>query len=117
MPWFSVAYSSFSRAACTEAAQRASVIAGIPEQKLQTDGYFRTIHSAALRCLGVDSKVIVDQETVSGKSFTRKSSESHEVVMLERSPPRSTRHSVSGTRRERGSQGLVRYFAATGGYL
>jgi hypothetical protein len=68
-PWFSIAYSSFSRAACLEAAQRASVITGIPEQKLQTDGYFRTIHSAALRCLGVDSKVILDQETATGKKW------------------------------------------------
>ncbi len=68
-PWFSIAYSSFSRAACLEAAQRASVITGIPEQKLQTDGYFRTIHSAALRCLGVDPKVILDQETAAGKKW------------------------------------------------
>ncbi len=69
MKWFEIGYSSFSRAACLEAAQRASVITGVPEDKLQKDGYFRTIHSAALRCLGVDSKVIVDQETVSGKKF------------------------------------------------
>jgi superfamily I DNA/RNA helicase len=69
MPWWQIGFCSFSRAACTEAAQRASVITGIPEQKLQTDGYFRTIHSAALRCLGVDPKVIVDQETSAGKKF------------------------------------------------
>jgi superfamily I DNA/RNA helicase len=69
MPWWQIGFCSFSRAACTEAAQRASVITGIPEQKLQTDGYFRTIHSAALRCLGVDPKVIVDQETAAGKKF------------------------------------------------
>ena len=69
MPWFAIGYASFSRAACLEAAQRASVITGIPEQKLQTEGFFKTTHSACLKCLGIDSKVIVDQETAAGKKF------------------------------------------------
>jgi len=69
MPWFSVGYASFSRAACTEAAQRASVITGVPEQKLQTEGYFRTLHSSCLKGLGIDPKVILDQETAAGKKW------------------------------------------------
>lgn len=69
MPWFAIGYASFSRAACTEAAQRASLITRVPEQKLQTEGYFRTLHSSCLKGLGVDSKVIVDQETSAGKKF------------------------------------------------
>ena len=69
MPWFAIGYASFSRAACTEAAQRASLITGVPEQKLQTEGFFRTLHSSCLKGLGVDPKVILDQETATGKKW------------------------------------------------
>jgi superfamily I DNA/RNA helicase len=69
LKWFNIGYASFSRAACLEAAQRASAITGVPEEKLQKEGYFRTIHSSALRGLGVDSKVIIDPESAAGKKW------------------------------------------------
>ena len=67
--WDQVAFCSFSRAACQEAARRASVITGVDPERLQKDGWFRTIHSAAFRLLAVDSKSIVDHDTKAGKEF------------------------------------------------
>lgn len=69
MKWHEIGYSSFSRAACREAAERAARITGVDVDKLQNEGFFRTIHSAALRLLGVDPKLIIDHESKSGREF------------------------------------------------
>lgn len=58
--WHEIGFFSFSRAACAEAAERASKLCGVEPEKLQHDGFFRTLHSAALRMLGVDAKVLID---------------------------------------------------------
>lgn len=58
--WHEIGFFSFSRAACAEAAERASKLCGVDPDKLQHDGFFRTLHSAALRMLGVDAKVLID---------------------------------------------------------
>jgi len=67
--WDQIGFSSFSRAACAEAARRASVITGVDPDRLQKDGWFRTIHSCAFRLLGVDSKSILDHDTKAGRDF------------------------------------------------
>ena len=67
--WSQVGYSSFSRSACLEAAQRASKLTGVDSDRLQRDGFFRTIHSAVLRLLGLDPKTILDHESAEGKRF------------------------------------------------
>lgn len=67
--WSQIGYSSFSRSACLEAAQRASKLTGIDTDRLQTQGFFRTIHSAVLRLLGLDHKTILDHESAEGKRF------------------------------------------------
>ena len=58
--WHEIGFFSFSRAACAEAAERASKLCGVEPDKLQHDGFFRTLHSAALRMIGVDAKVLID---------------------------------------------------------
>lgn len=67
--WSQVGYSSFSRSACLEAAQRASKLTGVDCDRLQRDGFFRTIHSSVLRLLGLDPKTILDHESAEGKRF------------------------------------------------
>lgn len=67
-PWH-IGFSSFSRAACAEAADRAGEIVGIDPGRLQTTGFFRTLHSVVLRCLGIDARVILDHESASGQKF------------------------------------------------
>ena len=67
--WSQIGYSSFSRSACLEAAQRASKLTGIDTDRLQTQGFFRTIHSAVLRLLGLDPKCILDHESAEGRRF------------------------------------------------
>ena len=67
-PWH-IGFSSFSRAACAEAAERAGEIVGIDPGRLQTTGFFRTLHSVVLRCLGIDARVILDHESASGQKF------------------------------------------------
>ena len=67
--WSQVGYSSFSRSACLEAAQRASKLTGVDSDRLQRDGFFRTIHSSVLRLLGLDPKTILDHESAEGKRF------------------------------------------------
>lgn len=59
--WDQIGFTSFSRAACREAAERAAKIVGEPAERLQNDGWFRTIHSAAVRLTGVDTKLILDR--------------------------------------------------------
>jgi len=67
--WSQIGYSSFSRSACLEAAQRAARLTGVDSDRLQRDGFFRTIHSAVLRLLGLDPKTILDHESAEGKRF------------------------------------------------
>jgi superfamily I DNA/RNA helicase len=69
LKWYEIGFASFSRAACYEAAERAARITGVSQERLQKEGFFRTIHSSALRCLGVDPKVILDPESASGKKW------------------------------------------------
>lgn len=69
LKWYEIGYSSFSRSACEEAAVRASRITGVPVDRLQKEGFFRTVHSAVLRLLGVDPKCILDHESADGKKF------------------------------------------------
>lgn len=67
--WDQIGFSSFSRAACAEAARRASVITKVDTDRLQKEGWFRTIHSCVFRLLGVDSKSIIDHDTKAGRDF------------------------------------------------
>ena len=69
LKWYEIGYSSFSRSACEEAAMRASRITGVPVDRLQKEGFFRTIHSSVLRLLGVDPKCILDHESADGRKF------------------------------------------------
>lgn len=67
--WHEIGFFSFSRAACAEAAERASKLCGVEPEKLQHDGFFRTLHSAALRMLGVDAKVLIDPSKKKDQEF------------------------------------------------
>lgn len=69
LKWHEIGFSSFSRAACLTAVQRAAKITGEDESRLSKSGWFRTVHSAALRCLGIDAKCILDHESAEGKKF------------------------------------------------
>ena len=60
LKWYEIGFFSFSRSACAEAAQRASLICGVEPDKMQRDGFFRTLHSSCLRLLGVDAKILID---------------------------------------------------------
>lgn len=55
-----IGFLSFSRAAVAEAARRAAEIVGSRVEDLTQGGYYRTIHSAAVRLLGIDVKSILD---------------------------------------------------------
>lgn len=67
--WSQIGFCSFSNAACNEAAERAARLTGESQERLQKTGWFRTIHSAALRCLGIDQKRILDPESTEGQKF------------------------------------------------
>ncbi len=69
LKWHEVGYSSFSRSACLEAAQRASKLTGVDCDRLQKEGFFRTIHSSVLRLLGLDPKCILDHDSAEGRKF------------------------------------------------
>src|SRR6187402_777033 len=69
LKWNEVGFASFSRAACSEAASRASAITGVDAETLRVDGHFRTLHSFAFRGLGLDSKMIIDHDAKSGQEF------------------------------------------------
>lgn len=71
--WDQVGYSSFSRAACAEAARRAADICGEDAERLQRHGSFATLHSLALRAIGVDRKAILDPESADGRKFIQSS--------------------------------------------
>lgn len=67
--WDEIGYSSFSKAACGEAARRASEICGESAERLQRYGSFATLHSLAFRSIGCDRKSIIDPESNDGKTF------------------------------------------------
>ena len=69
LPWHQIGYSSFSRAACMEASERASKLTGVDVGRLHSDGFYRTLHSAALRLLGVSAKMIVEPEKKEGRDW------------------------------------------------
>jgi len=69
VPWISIGFASFSRAACSEAARRASAITGVDADRLQKEGHFRTLHSFAFRGLGLDTKSVLDHDTAAGRNF------------------------------------------------
>ena len=66
-----IGFASFSKAAVAEAAQRAARLTGEDASGLQRNGWFRTLHSCALRCLGIDTKAILDHDSVDGKKFLK----------------------------------------------
>lgn len=64
-----IGFASFSRAACREAAVRAAKITGEDETRLQRDLWFRTVHSAAFRLLGIGKDLVLDVENAKGRQF------------------------------------------------
>jgi superfamily I DNA/RNA helicase len=56
---FSLGFSSFTRAARTEAAMRCGAAWGIPPEELMREGWFRTAHSVCYRQLGVSRGEII----------------------------------------------------------
>lgn len=64
-----IGFCSFSRAACAEAAARAEKVTGVRQTDLQKSGWFRTIHSAVLRAMGIDREAILDHDSVDGKKW------------------------------------------------
>lgn len=52
-------FASFTRAARGEAVTRAASAWGVQESLLSKDGWFRTVHSTAMRCCGISSKQLV----------------------------------------------------------
>ena len=64
-----IGFASFSRAAIAEAAQRASRITGEDVSHLTKNCWFKTLHAAALRCLGLDTRCILDHDSEDGKKF------------------------------------------------
>jgi superfamily I DNA/RNA helicase len=59
--WSEIGFTSFSRAACREAAERAAKIVGESAETLQNEAFYRTMHSAAVRLTGIDTKLILDR--------------------------------------------------------
>lgn len=69
LKWNEIGFASFSRAACQEAARRASVITGVDVDRLQKEGHFKTLHAMAYRGLGLDSKSVIDHDSKTGRDF------------------------------------------------
>ena len=69
LDWSQVGFLSFSRAACGEATRRAAIVTGESEDRLTKWGWFRTIHSAAARAAGIDTRLILDAESADGKEW------------------------------------------------
>lgn len=57
-----IGYSTFTRAARREASERASETFGVSIEDLERRGWFRTIHSSVMRCLGVPRGSIVNYD-------------------------------------------------------
>jgi superfamily I DNA/RNA helicase len=58
--WRQIGFSTFTRAARREAAERVAEAFGVPLAALEKEGWFRTIHSSAYRLLGVPRGSIVN---------------------------------------------------------
>jgi len=59
---FALGFSSFTRAARSEAAERAGLAWGIAPSELMRDGWFRTAHSIAHRAIGVRKGQVCDND-------------------------------------------------------
>ncbi len=59
---FQIGFSSLTRAARGEAAGRAAEIAGVGQSELEQYGWFRTIHSAVYKQLGIGKELLVDDK-------------------------------------------------------
>lgn len=60
-----VGFSSFTRAARREAAERAAAAEGIDPRTLTDAGWFRTLHSAAFRCIGASKQQMLTDDAAS----------------------------------------------------
>ena len=69
LKFWEVGFLSFSRAACSEAVSRAAKITGEAEDRLTASGYYKTIHAAAVRALGIDAKTILDPDSKDGQEW------------------------------------------------
>lgn len=67
--WDQIGFTSFSRAACREAAERAAKIVGESAETLQNEAFYRTIHSAAVRLTGVDTRLLLDRTREADKEW------------------------------------------------
>jgi hypothetical protein len=56
-------FASFTRAARAEAVGRAAAAWGVPASRLDGDGWFRTVHSTAKRCLGIGPGQLIGGST------------------------------------------------------
>ena len=54
-----IGFVSFTRAARTEAADRAADQLNIPSKTLQNSGWFRTLHSVCFNCMGIDKRQMI----------------------------------------------------------
>jgi DNA helicase-2/ATP-dependent DNA helicase PcrA len=54
-------FASFTRAARAEAAGRAAAAWGVSERLLTREGWFRTVHSTAMRCIGVSAGQLITE--------------------------------------------------------
>lgn len=57
-----IGFCSFTRAACDEAADRASDLFSMPRSELRQQGWFRTIHGVAHKCVGVGKELLTDNK-------------------------------------------------------
>lgn len=55
-----IGFVSFTRAACEEAADRASDLLNLPKADLRQRGWFRTLHGVVYKCLGVGDELLTD---------------------------------------------------------
>jgi DNA helicase-2/ATP-dependent DNA helicase PcrA len=64
---FAIGFTSFTRAARSEAVERASAAWNVPGEVLSQDGWFRTVHSIAYRQLGIKKGEIIDDSKSSAQ--------------------------------------------------
>lgn len=64
-----IGFVTFSRAAAREAAERAAKITEGSVETLTETGWFRTLHSCTLRCLGISGSSILDADSSKGRAW------------------------------------------------
>lgn len=64
-----IGFVTFSRAAAREAAERAAKITDGSVDTLTETGWFRTLHSCTLRCLGISGSSILDADSAKGRAW------------------------------------------------